>query len=955
MARRLLLATVCIRLLFCLSPQGLVGQDTANSALPENDGKAAQVDYLKQIKPLLRQRCFSCHGSLIQKANLRLDTVVAMLKGGDSGPVVNRGMPSKSEILDRVSTQDIAHRMPPEHEGEPLNAAQIGLIKSWIEQGANGPANEQPDSDPKDHWSFQLIARPEVPAVRNQHWVRNPIDAFLARQHERLGLKPQAEAARTILLRRLYFDLIGVPPTHQEIAAFEKDNSPEWYQRTVDRLLNDARHGERWGRHWMDVWRYSDWWGLGQQLRNSQKHIWHWRDWIVESLNDDTSYAEMVRLMLAADELHPNDLDKLRATGFLARNYFLFNRNQWMEETVEHVGKGFLGLTFNCAKCHDHKYDPIAHADHYRMRAFFEPYHVRMDMVKDQSDLALDGIPRVFDGKLDAKTYRYIRGQEKNPDKSTLITPGVPDLLAFKELSIQPVTLPPESWQPERRPWVQEAYLKQAQKLIQAAELQESKATLKLEASKKHLAKILAMDEFKIAALDPDQKLRTPGVSPVAPVKPQTPELARANVASAQAGLAVAQAAVVLANAEKTSLERRIAAMHVEWAAADEQAEPKNKRLATTVRETTVIAVQAERNALVEKAWHAVAVAHLAALQVATDKRQAAQKTLKTSGDALTKAITVAKTEVKPTDKYSRLIGAKWTPTRFFSSGKDDPMVTFAAQSTGRRTALADWITDRRNPLTARVAANHIWLRHMGEPLVATVFDFGRNGADPSHPELLDWLAAELIENDWSMKHLHRLIVSSTAYRMSSSSAGQEANSKIDRDNQYYWKRSAMRLESQAVRDSILALSGTLDATMGGPPVLLAQQATSTRRSLYFFHSNNSRNLFLTTFDEALVKDCYRREKSIVPQQALALVNSKLVLDASKQIAERLSVGIADDAAFVEKAFVVLLGIRPNDSETKSSMQAIRAWKTLPKSSAMIARSNFVWTLMNHNDFVTVR
>ncbi len=218
----------------------------------------------------------------------------------------------------------------------------------------------------------------------------------------------------------------------------------------------------------MDIWRYSDWWGLGEQLRNSQKHIWHWRDWIIESLNDDTPYDEMVRLMLAADELHPGDLDKLRATGYLARNFTLFNRPQWMDETVEHVGKGLLGLTMNCARCHDHKYDPIEHADYYRMRAFFEPYHVRLDVVPGETDLERDGVPRVFDGKPDEPTYRYVRGDENNPDKSQPIAPGVPDLLAFKTLNIRPVMLPEMAWQPERQPWVIDDEINQAASRVEA-------------------------------------------------------------------------------------------------------------------------------------------------------------------------------------------------------------------------------------------------------------------------------------------------------------------------------------------------------------------------------------------------------------------------------------------------------------------------------------------------------
>ena len=368
-------------------------------------------DYLTRVKPLLRTRCFACHGGLKQKAGLRVDTVGLMLRGGDSGPAVVKGGAKESLLLDRVSAGDASERMPPEHEGEPLTAEQVALLRNWIAAGAPAPSDEKPEADPRDHWAFRPIVRPTVPRVQRAEWVKNPIDAFIAQTYQRHGLAPNAEASRTELLRRLSLDLIGIPPTAEEIAAFRSDERLEWYERAVERLLADPRHGERWARHWMDIWRYSDWWGLGDQLRNSQKHIWHWRDWIVESLNADTPYDEMVRLMLAADEFRPEDLNALRATGYLARNYFLFNRNQWMDETVEHVSKGFLGLTMNCAKCHDHKYDPIAQVDYYRMRAIFEPYHVRVDVVPGEADLARDGIPRVFDGLLDSPTYRFIRGR----------------------------------------------------------------------------------------------------------------------------------------------------------------------------------------------------------------------------------------------------------------------------------------------------------------------------------------------------------------------------------------------------------------------------------------------------------------------------------------------------------------------------------------------------------------
>jgi hypothetical protein len=253
----------------------------------------------------------------------------------------------------------------------------------------------------------------------------------------------------------------------------------------------------------------------------------------------------------------------------------------------------------------------------------------------------------------------------------------------------------------------------------------------------------------------------------------------------------------------------------------------------------------------------------------------------------------------------------------------------------------------------------------MGNPLVATVFDFGRNGSPPLHPKLLDWLAAEFIDSGWDMKHLQRLIVMSSAYRMSSSMAGRESNLAKDPDNLRLWRRTAVRLESEVVRDSILWLAGTLDLTRGGPPILPAAQAESARRSLYFFHSNNERNSFLTTFDEAGVKECYRRDQSIVPQQALALSNSRLVHDAARQIADQLSMPTAseqpvpDDQEFIRRAFRVVLGIRASDDEIGASLAALNAWRKLPgkprDDSTDGARQHVVWALFNHNDFVTVR
>jgi len=327
--------------------------------------------YLTQVKPLLAGRCYACHGALKQEAGLRLDTVELLEQGGGSGPALVAGSPEQSLLLQRVAKADVAERMPPEHEGEAFSPAQVELLRRWIADGAARPAEEQPEPDPSQHWAFQPIVRPPVPTVTNESWVRNPIDAFIAQRHEAAGLNPAPPAEPVLLLRRLHVDLVGVPPDPQVAWQLQQSASTDWYNKMVEQLLADPRHGQRWARHWMDIWRYSDWWGLGEELRNSQKHLFHWRDWIVENVNRDRSYAEMLRLMLAADELKPLDQDDLRATGYLARNYYLFNRHPWMEETVEHFGKAMLGLTTNCAKCHDHKYDPFSQKNYYQLYSFF--------------------------------------------------------------------------------------------------------------------------------------------------------------------------------------------------------------------------------------------------------------------------------------------------------------------------------------------------------------------------------------------------------------------------------------------------------------------------------------------------------------------------------------------------------------------------------------------------------
>ena len=900
------------------------------------------VDYASQIKPVLSARCVACHGVLKQEAGLRLDTAALAIKGSESGAVIVPGDTSASLLLKRITATDESERMPP--EGEPLTAEQIAALHNWIVQNAKAPADEQPERHPTDHWAFRTPVRPTVPDLTLQienrkSKIENPIDAFIAREHRQHGLIPQPEADRRVWLRRVSLDLIGLPPTPDELDVFVADQSSEAHEKIVTRLLESPQYGERWGRHWMDIWRYSDWWGLGAEVRNSQKHIWHWRDWIVESLNTDKGYDQMLREMLAADELYPNDLDRLRATGYLARQYFIFNRTTWLDETIEHTAKGMLGLTFNCAKCHDHKYDPFSQAEYYQMRAIFEPYQVRAEMVPGQIDFEKDGIPRAFDAHLDEPTWLHVRGDDRNPDKSRAMEPAVPAFLSSDEmqLTIEPVALPIEATHPGLREIVLSSHRKAAEQQIEAAQSAVDAAR-----------KTLIESETAATALPP-----TP-VSGTAPLP----------VEQAKFAVIIAEKSKTTAGAQLASIEARAAADRSRHSGPES---PAPKDLA-------IIAGKSERILAAARADEELCRAELTVLQAAVDKKTDAEAKLATAKTALETALTAINT---PSEVYTPLPGAKKTQEDYQNRNADSP---FPTSSTGRRSAFAKWLTDPRHPLPARVAVNHIWMRHMGQPLVPTVFDFGRKGTPPTHPELLDWLAVELIEHNWSMKHIHRLIVTSQTYRMSSSSAGASSRSRetsgvadrtltssateLDPDNQYYWRMNAVRMDAQIVRDSLLHLAGELDLSLGGPSIAVTDEA-SRRRSLYFVHSHNDHQKFLSTFDDASVLDCYRRSESIVPQQALALENSSLVTEMAGKIAERARGGDKEegrqgDNEFIQAAFVSILSVEPTPEEQAAMSEVLDRMTELARTGnrpdpEAVARANLVQTLLNHNDFITIR
>ncbi len=824
--------------------------------------------YRDQIKPLLDRSCIACHNAKVKQGGLDLSTRDALLRGSEHGKVVVPGDPTESQLYKLV-----AHISEP---GMPFKAPKlpneaIEHLAEWIRAGVPyGESTEEAElsfaQEAAKHWAFRKPVKVAVPAGAS-----NPVDAFLAAKYKEKGLTPLPEADRRTLIRRAYLDLTGLTPSPEAVTAFLADKSPNAWETLIDRLLASPQYGEQWGRHWLDIWRYSDWYGYRKsgQVRYSQRHIWRWRDWTVEALNANKPYARMITEMLAGDEIAPSDPKTVRATGFLARNWYMFNRNVWLQDTVEYTSTAFLGVTLKCARCHNHKYDPIPQTDYYRFRAFFEPHDVRTDRVPGEADTLKDGLPRVYDADATKPTYRFVRGNEANPDTSVILQPGVPVLFGRADMKPQPVKLPIESYFPDGRSFVPNDLLAQARAAIEKAEADVRKAKEK------------------------------PEPAPV--------------IAAAEKRLEATKAAL-------PALQARIDA---DLAAMATPVPPNTEELAVKARELELAAnrLRAEADMILGQHEFELAKKDPKKLGSATAKLEAAVKALK-----------------EPVEGYTP-IGPKYPVT-----------------SSGRRLALAEWIASKDNPLTARVAINHIWLRHFGKPLVPTVFNFGRSGKAPTHPELLDYLAVQFMDSGWDLKAVHKLLMTSKAYRMQSAWTEVMPQAKADPDNTYLWHMNTRRMSAENVRDNLLSIANLLDPAMGGPEIDETKGQDVYRRSLYFRHTPDLQMEMLKVFDAASPIECFQRSESIVPQQALALANSKLSQKVAAEIASKLPADV------VPAAFEKILGRAPSAAEREETTKFLTDQEAYYRSEAKSAgdpaaraRQSLVHVLLNHNDFVTIR
>lgn len=781
-------ALLLITLILDENPNSIAVKLSATSDVESAAESVKQFE--SSVRPLLLEHCTKCHGAGKQWAGLRLDSREAILKGGDSGPAAVPGEAESSLLIRAVRHDDENLQMP---QDEKLTDAQIQLLTDWVNSGmtfpAAGPANNR-TRDP-NHWSFQPPAKVEVPQLVKVEFAdraHNEIDHFVLAKMESAGVTPSPQADRETLIRRLTFDLTGLPPTPEEISAFLNDKSDDAYSKLIDRLLESPAYGERWGRHWLDVARYADSNGLDENVAHG--NAWRYRDYVVQSFNADKPFNQFITEQIAGDLLKStSDTEReqrLIATGFLSIGPKVLAevnmpkmRMDIVDEQIDTVGRVFLGMTFGCARCHDHKFDPISAADYY-------------------------GLAGIFKSTKTMDTYTKVARWHEHPLKNA------------------------------------EAATMQAEYDAQLAAKKQAIETL----------------------------------------------------------VAAADAAV------KASLKSDPAAAD---SPAPESLEPQypddSKAALTKLRE------------------------ELAALEKAVPELPAAMGVVEDE-------ITDVPIHVRGNPSKLGDVVARHLPPVMLGP----EMPTFASDKSGRRE-LAGWLTDARHPLTARVLVNRVWRWHFGRGLVKSTDNFGLLGEKPTHPELLDWLAQRFIEDQWSLKKLHRTILHSSVYQQSSLATAE--NLEKDPDNSLWTYFPVRRLSAEEIRDAMLFVSGQLDQSPGGSLLKVKNRGylfdhtsidttdyNSRRRSLYLpVIRNNVYELFqLLDFPDPAVPTGDRATTTVAPQ-ALMMMNSGFVIQAADDLSKRILSSSGDDSVRIEKLYALVLGRSPSPDEVTESLAFLQETK----------------------------
>jgi mono/diheme cytochrome c family protein len=954
---------------------------------------AARADDLfrETVAPVLGQRCVSCHDGTRKRSGLDLTTRASLLRGGADGPVVVPGNAAGSRLVAMVSGD--RPRMP--RQGPRLSADEVASLRKWIDAGAPWPAEvvltapRQPASG-KDWWSLRPLSRPPVPAVKDGRWVRTPIDAFVLAALEKRGLSPSPPAERATLIRRVTFDLHGLPPTPEEVEAFVRDPSPDAYEKLIDRLLDSPHYGERLGRHWLDVVHYGDTHGYDKDKRRD--HAWPYRDYVIRAFNTDRPYARFIREQLAGDVLFPADPEGVVATGFVTAGPWDFvGQVELREGTVDkektrlldrddmvcNAVSTFLSLTVGCARCHDHKFDPIPQKDYYRLQAVFAGVERGNRPFANPSrgaELA----------RLDAEYARVGRR------RAELLQRG----RAVKSLELE--RLDAELKEQERRL----AELKEQQPGGPPSPTNGYHSGISPTADAEKWVQVdlgssLPLDSVRLFPARPTDFADTPGFG--FPVRfrvelsdEPTFRSRRILADHTQADFPNPGEAVftVPLHGQKARYVRVTARRlwkrtgDYVFALAELQVESEGKNVARSARVTALDSIEAGRWAtrylvddfdsrhrlpdLSAPATAALFRDFLTAQESVRKTRQARQ----TLADSLVEpavrtalAETEARMAALQKERQALLLAdqvyapVSRPPRPIFvlhrgnveqrreevtpgglaclkAGGAPDPDFKLASPNSegSRRAALAEWIADPNNPLTWRSIANRIWHYHFGRGLVDTPNDFGRNGSRPTHPELLDWLAVEFRDNGGSFKKLHRLILLSSVYRQASEHRPEAA--RLDADNLLLWRMNRQRLDAESIRDCVLAVSGRLDLRMGGPGFELFRfkddhspiydhtalekihDPATYRRTVYRFTVRSVPNPFLDCLDCADPNlNTPVRSTTLTALQALALLNDPFMVRQAEYFAERLRQVSADPGRQIEAAYRLALGRRPTAEE----------------------------------------
>ena len=906
------------------------------------DPKAVEF-FEKKIRPVLATRCYECHSSETKtKGNLALNTKAAMLGGGDSGPVFIAGKPEKSLIIKAVKKIDKDMSMPP--KGPGLSESEIADFEQWITMGAPDPRTTAVGKaiskilyDPekvKTHWAYQPITKPVVPKVKDsKKWIHNPIDAFILQQQLAKGITPAAQADKRALIRRASYDLTGLPPSMDDVDAFMKDKSPDAFAKLIDRLLKSSHYGERWGRHWLDIARYADTSGDrvgGNRPDSRYPHAWTYRDYVIKAFNEDKPFDRFILEQIAADQLDlADDKNAIAALGFITvGKRFMRNANDIIDDRIDVVTQGLMGLTVACARCHDHKFDPIPTKDYYSLHGVFtssydspsgamlvenkgtpehDDYLKQVAAVQEEAAnfLELEKDKVLVKYRDDATKYllaaqQFIASEKKRTAALVAREAGL-DVTLFENW-----TLALRGWtsnhHPVMAPWVAFAALPQAGFAESAKAL-----SVEIAANKnadKPVNPIVAkafseseLKEFKDVAdiyaklfketdvLWQKQVKKTISGPAPAPKQKKAPK-AKANGNQPDTS-ALANLPEGLSDANQEAIRKIIF--------GSSSPVDINEREMRRLLGNQVI----NRQQLI-----------LAKVMTLDTTHPGAPIRAMSIGDSDIPRNSAVLIRGEPANR------GPVVPRQFIAIASAPDRQPFKIGS--GRLEMAQAIASRDNPLTARVIVNRVWQWHFGEGIVHAASDFGLRTEAPTHSELLDWLATWFVDNGWSMKKLHHLIMTSSAYQQVS--VENPAYRKIDPSNSLVWRWNLQRLDFESFRDSLLAVSGTLDHAIGGRPVDLGNN--TQRRTVYGLVDRLTLTEMYRTFDFANPDmSSAQRIETTVPQQALFLMNSPFVIHQVRAMVAQSEVRSAEGTeAKVRALYELALQRPPSSNELKLAM-----------------------------------